>query len=329
MAFWRPASIHIRPMKRKIIRWGAVTTIALMVAAVCVSWLVAGVLVAPARKTIGHPPDDFPAQAIRLQSDSGATISGWHLRSGIASGAEVQPVAAPIDGDTASNGVIVLLHGIHANRLSMLERGRDLFRRGFSVVMIDFRAHGESSGDMITIGHLEKHDVVAAVEYARGQHPGEPIGVIGVSLGGASALLASPLSIDALVLESVYPNIQAAVENRVEARLGPLAPVPSTLLLWQLGPRMGITVDDLRPIDCLSRVDCPVLIASGINDVHTTASETRLMFSRASAPKQLWMVPELGHEDLCHGAGEDYRKHVFGFLERELVGEKRSAHSRQ
>ena len=51
--------------------------------------------------------------------------------------------------------------------------------------------------------------------------PGEKIGAIGSSLGGAAALLGPhPLPVDALVLESVYPDIGAATGNRIRAVLG-------------------------------------------------------------------------------------------------------------
>ncbi|MDG2359568.1 MAG: hypothetical protein P8M20_07945 [Planctomycetaceae bacterium] len=63
-----------------------------------------------------------------------------------------------------------------------------LHGEGYSVVMIDLQAHGEIFGTQITSGHLEKHDARAAVEFARNQHSNESIGV---SLGGAYALLAS------------------------------------------------------------------------------------------------------------------------------------------
>ena len=158
---------------------------------------------------------------------------------------------------------------------------------GYSTVMIDLQAHGESPGKQITVGYLEKHDVRAAVEFARHKHPNEPIGVLGISLGGAAALLASPLDIDAIVVESVYTNINVAIHNRVAAKLGPLASVPSALLILQLEPRLGISPSLLRPIEHVSKVDCPIFIISGAADLHTTAAETEAMFSAARDPKEL------------------------------------------
>lgn len=298
-----------RLFRSAALRWISLLLFAALLIGLSLSWYVAGSLVARVDREIGPVPIDLVGDSIQLDSDSGATLFGWHLRS------------------ETNHGVVVLLHGIRGNRLSMLPRARELIELGYSIVMIDFQAHGESSGDQITIGHLEKYDVVAAVDYARREHPGQPIGVIGVSLGGASALLASPLSIDALVIESVYPDISVAVKNRVSARLGVVSSIPSALLLWQLSPRLGIELDQLRPIDFVGRVGCPILVAGGIQDLQTTASETQEMFQRAQQPKQLWLVPKLGHDDLLEGASEEYREHVFGFLEWEMRGGKKSAHA--
>ncbi|KAA3658142.1 MAG: alpha/beta hydrolase, partial [Calditrichaeota bacterium] len=158
----------------------------------------------------------------------------------------------------------------------------------------------------------------AAVDFAREQHPDEKIGVIGVSLGGAAALLASPLAIDALVLESVYSTIENAVTNRVAARLGFLAKIPAQLLLMQLEPRLGIEPEQLHPIDKIPKVDCPVLIISGLEDQHTTAAETRKMFEAARQPKQLWRIPGAAHVDLFQFAGKQYEHHVLEFFVKHM-----------
>ncbi|MEZ6086790.1 MAG: alpha/beta fold hydrolase [Pirellulaceae bacterium] len=212
-----------------MIRRALIVTSCLIVAGLIAPWFVAGALVAPSPRVVGDPPRELNATAFTLNSDSGSLISGWHT----------QP--------NTSNGVIVLLHGIRGSRLSMLDRARMLHDAGYATVMIDLQAHGESPGEVITVGYLEQHDVRAAVEFARREHPNEPIGVIGVSLGGAAALLASPLNIDALVLESVYPNIHDAIHNRVAAKLGPLSSIPAALLLIQLQPRLGISSTGFAP----------------------------------------------------------------------------------
>jgi uncharacterized protein len=274
----------------------------ILLAGLVASWFVAGAIVAPNPHLIGEPPSDLNATTFTVNSDSGSLISGWHTKP------------------SHSNGVIVLLHGIRGSRLAMLERARMLHREGYATVMIDLQAHGESPGDAITVGYLEKHDVRAAVEYARREHPDERIGVIGVSLGGAAALLASPLNIDALVIESVYPNIYDAIHNRVAAKLGPLSLIPASLLLIQLQPRLGVSPSELRPIDSIADVACPICVASGSVDEHTTKSETQAMYAEAQEPKHLWLVDGAAHVDLLCADPVNYRQRIIGFLDHHLRG---------
>ena len=208
-----PNSLHAlsRMTRRRLHRWFIVVAVISCSAIAIISWVVGGALVAPANRAVGSPPDTLPVVATRLVSDSGSNIATWCIRA---------------DNSTAT---IILLHPIRGDRRSMLGRAHLLHEAGYSVVMIDMQAHGESLGDNITIGSLEQHDVKAAVEYVRTTSPTHRVGIVGRSLGGAAALLGSPLNVDAMVLESVYPTITQAINNRIRMRLGLLSSVVSPM----------------------------------------------------------------------------------------------------
>ena len=166
----------------------------------------------PAR--IGPAPVELQAEAITFRSESGSMIRGWLSRG------------------TTHGGVVLLLPGVRANRLAMVDRALVLHAAGYSTLLIDFQATGESPGDAITFGWRERLDVIAAVQTLRRMLPGEPIGIIGTSLGGAATLLAAPaLDVQAVVLEAVYPSIEVAVENRLRMRFGTLGATLSPLLI--------------------------------------------------------------------------------------------------
>jgi fermentation-respiration switch protein FrsA (DUF1100 family) len=210
---------------------------------------------------------------------------------------------------------VLLLPGVRANRLSMVDRARFLRAAGYSVLLIDFQATGESPGDAVTFGWREREDVRAAVAYLRAQCAPEPVALIGTSLGGAAALLATPpLQVDALVLEAVYPTLAEATRNRVELRLGRLGRPLAPLLLMQLGPRLGVTAAQLRPIDHVGAVRAPVFVVAGAVDRHTTPAETRRLFAAAPEPKSLWLVDGAAHVDLHRHAGREYERRVLAFL---------------
>lgn len=185
---------------------GLLSVAALLGAGLGAAVLVVGLrLSSPAPTAVGPVPPGLPgAEEVAFPSASGTVLRGWW-----------------VPGLDADAGAVVLMHGIWENRLRMVPRARVLHGEGYAVLLFDLQAHGESPGRRITFGRLESLDAAAAVRFVRDHLPGGRIGVIGTSLGGAAALLGpDPLAVDALVLESVYPDIDAALANRLRAAPG-------------------------------------------------------------------------------------------------------------
>ena len=206
------------------------------------------------------------------------------------------------------------MHGVRGNRTDLTQRAAFFQQLGFSVLTFDFQAHGESGGENITFGALESLDAVAAVEFARARQPGKPLIALGISLGGAAALFAGPkLEVDALIVESVYSDIEQAVANRLNLRIpssGALAP----LLLWQLKPRLGIELADLSPVSAAASLAAPALVLSGSADLHTLTWETEALFEAIPTQKELHLFNGARHQNLQRFDPEGYRVVVTDFI---------------
>jgi alpha-beta hydrolase superfamily lysophospholipase len=99
-----------------------------------------------------------------------------------------------------SNGDwVILFHGIADNRTGDSGHAEFLLRHGYSVVMMDSRAQGESGGDIETYGWKERYDTVAVTDALYASEQVRHLYALGVSLGAAIALQS------------------AAVEPRIEA----------------------------------------------------------------------------------------------------------------
>jgi pimeloyl-ACP methyl ester carboxylesterase len=249
-------------------------------------------------------PRDLAVQPVSFASHSGATIRGWYLPG------------------RRGGGAVLLLHGVGSNRSSMLGRARFLHRQGYTVLLPDFQAHGESGGDFITFGSLESFDAAAALDVLRQCSSGERVAAIGVSMGGAAALLGpSPLDVDALVLESVYPTIRQALEDRLAVWMGPLGRLNryvAPVVLRTVSAEIGVREQALRPIDRIGSTVAPLFLLSGTRDRYTPISEARALFDRARGPKEFWAVEGATHEDLYDYSGEVYEQRVGAFLAAHL-----------
>ncbi len=254
----------------------------------------------PASRVIGEAPAELRAISVRLPTSPTGSVAGWFARG-------------------AGPGAILLLHGVRADRTHMLGRARFLQAEGYSVLLIDLPAHGESTGERITFGANEAVGVAAALRYLRAALPGERIGVVGVSLGAASLVLSRPSPApSAVVLESMYPTITAAVENRLAMRLGPVGSLVAPLLLWQLPLRSDFSAEQLRPLMALPELQAPLLVASGTDDQHTTWPETERIFAAAQQPKELWAVDGAAHVDLYSYDPAAYRARILRFFSQHL-----------
>lgn len=111
---------------------------------------------------------------------------------------------------------VLLLHGGGQTRHSWSSALRELARRGYYVVSIDLRGHGDS--DWSRVGEYNmtamRDDVLAVVH----QLPSRPV-LVGASLGGIASLLAIGESdervAEALVLVDITPRIEIAGAQRI------------------------------------------------------------------------------------------------------------------
>ncbi|MGH1376728.1 MAG: alpha/beta hydrolase [Alphaproteobacteria bacterium] len=143
-----------------------------------------------ANRSVGEPPDFLQAELVDIEG-----IKGWFVRANM-----------------PTRKCIILMHGVRSDRRSMIKRAKFLKAKGYSSLLFDFQAHGETKGEFITFGYKEARNAEKVVSYTKALKECSRVGIIGQSLGGAASLLGkAPLSADALVLEAVYPDIEAAL----------------------------------------------------------------------------------------------------------------------
>lgn len=229
------------------------------------------VVTAPARRRFKAPAR---ARAWTLASEDGTSLAAW----------ELSPAGTP-------RGVVVLGHGYRDDRRQLLPFAQTLAGAGFTAVVFDFRAHGASAGERITIGHDEARDVRALLAWARTQ--GLPVGYLGFSMGAASYLL-SGIEADVAVLDSPYDTL----ENAFAARLGLLGLgrwTPS----FREASRALLDVDPAtqRPVDRVSSLRSPTLVLFAPRDRWLPARVRERFRSQAAPSVEVTALASGGHSD--------------------------------
>jgi uncharacterized protein len=268
---------------------------------IVISLLVGQKLCAPATKPIAPPPEGLPVEDVSVARTKGGNLRAW--------------LTLPED----NKPIILHLHGNTGDRNQIIGRVQFFHSLGYGNLAPDFQAHGESSGDKLSFGYYESEDVTAWVAYLRQRFPDRKIGLIGLSLGGAAALLAEqPLAVDCMVLEMVYSSIKDTVDNRMRGRLGKYGSWFTPFLIVQLKPILGICPVHLNPAEEVREITIPKFIIAGSADTKVTQSQSEQFFANAAEPKQFWLVEGAKHEDLHAFDKPEYEKRVLAFFQKWL-----------
>ncbi|MDR2153232.1 MAG: lysophospholipase [Helicobacteraceae bacterium] len=178
---------------------------------------------------------------------------------------------------------IVFFHGNAGNISEHLPSVYWLARRGFSVLCVDYRGYGASSGEPTIEGLII--DAQATIEYAIAEFDAVPIVVFGQSLGGATAISAiAPYKqkLAALITEGAFSSYEVVAKEVAKRSWIGYAALPF------LG---GVADEKLDPIANIAALEgLPILIIHGDRDAIVAASHARALFEAAKEPKELKIV---------------------------------------
>lgn len=235
-----------------------------------------------------------------FQTEDGLAISGWWL------------------GRKDARRTIITLAGHNSARHHVLGISSALFRAGANVLLFDNRGRGSSEGDKISLGHFEKLDALAAVEYALRREPNLPLGMMGFSMGGAVAIMAAARDerIKAVVADSAFASQARLVTHHLRQYVGRfIAPAIFRLAKGVL----HYDIHEVEPGGDAGKISPrPVMFIHGELDDVTNPDDSISMYKAAGEPKELWIVEGAGHVDAYFQNREEYSRRVGEFFERRL-----------
>jgi fermentation-respiration switch protein FrsA (DUF1100 family) len=285
------------------------------------AWFIAYIATHPPRKRLRRTPAEFGAayEDIQFPSRDGLPLSGWYVP------------ARPVEG--RSTGVVILCHGMSANREEVLNWAAALYERGLALIMFDFRALGRSGGDRCTFGSEEPNDLLGAVDYVRSRPELAdcPIGVFGFSMGGATAILvaADDPRIAAVATHGAFATLQSAITQRCKHHYGETLSPLVEWILRNVGKQFGwYPAGEVTPVTVISRLaPRPLLILHGGRDKIVTPTDARDLIAAAGEPKSLRMLPRSGHARIHRNLRGPVERRVAQFFNTALTRAHRHASS--
>lgn len=210
--------------------------------------------------------------------------------------------------------VVICFHGYTGEGLSNYVAMTDYFlKHGYAVLLPDARAHGQSEGEYIGFGCLDRQDALGWINWTI-QECGEDVKIMlhGTSMGGATVLMTSglelpdnvkgivsdcgftsPKEVFAHVLHSMYhlpsfPAIQGA--DLINRKLA------------------GYGMDECNAKYEVQKARVPILFIHGDADTFVPCSMCHEIYDNCSAPKRKLIVKGAAHAESYYKDMETYEK---------------------
>ena len=240
--------------------------------------------------------NNIPYQEIELTTSDGIRLATWYT--------------------PPQNGAVILIaHGYGARRS---EDFYVLFaEHGYGVLAWDFRGHGASGGDLVTLGYNEVLDVKAALDYALSQPAVEHIGGWGGSMGAVTMIRATAQypKIEALVADSAFATLEDELDLRVPF------PVLNPLIGFFAERETGLRLDLLRPVDEIGSISPrPVFLIQGLGDTMVPVDSAERLYNAAGEPRQIWTEADVPHLNMYAYDRIRYTRRVIEYFNSYLLG---------
>ncbi len=224
---------------------------------------------------------------------------------------EFHPVKNP-------RGCVILAHGFGQNRYILIPQEQMFRRMGFSTILFDQRAFGESKEKYCTFGVKEGKDVACLVTWVK-ERCGDtcPIILFGVSMGAATVMntLKYTNQVDYLIEDCGFASLRKVAFSLYRS-LGMGEPGKEVMTdLEEETKKLGFELDDNTSMNVIRDADIPVCIIHGSSDSTIEEDNARDLFAVCRHQKSRMELFENKEHALCVTDMQRYETIIREFLQ--------------
>lgn len=249
-------------------------------------------------------------QNVSIQSRLGYTLQGTYLPN-----------------PTPTQDTIVFVHGITGSRLMGLWYAPIYLEAGYNVLIYDSRASGASGGSSVSWGFYEKQDLDQWLDWVEEHHEGGNIGVHGISMGAATALMHAEMNeathrVKFYIADSSYSDLETLLTQQIDDAVYLHDPLWIKMLLgyssiaanWQSGFRYR----DVSPIRSVSNATTPILYFHGNVDVIVPAYMSEQLYAATKGYKEKYIFSGDAHVMAIFNHKTEYKQRINTFMKKVL-----------
>ncbi len=219
-----------------------------------------------------------------------------------------------------SKKIVVCLHGYTSQGMSDYIGLSDYYlKRGYGMFLPDARAHGQSEGEYVGFGCLDRYDLMGWLQWII-RKCGENVELLlhGTSMGGATVLMASglelPSQVKGIVSDCGFTSPKE-VFTHVLHSMYHLPAFPMIQIASFVNRRKaGYGLDDCNAAREVRKAKVPILFIHGSEDGFVPCSMCDEIYENCASPKKKLIVEGASHAESYYKAPETYEHALDEFI---------------
>ena len=251
--------------------------------------------------------DENKMEKMQITAQDGVALTGYFLGS-----------------SEETKKLAILIHGHRSNLTMMGNYAKFYYEQGFNIFMADSRGHGESGGDYVGMGWLDRLDYLVWLD-ALIAKTGMDSQIIlhGVSMGASAAMMIGgeenlPSQVKCIIEDCGYTSVYDEFLYQVKE----LFHLPSfpILNIGNLACRSlaGFSFEEASALEQVKKTKLPIFFIHGDADIYNPTEMVYELYGTAGGEKELWVVPGAEHGMAFYTMPEEYINRVESFYEKYI-----------
>lgn len=218
--------------------------------------------------------------------------------------------------DKKSNVTVICIHGYtsHAER-EWAFPGLFYLSLGYNVLIPYQRAHGLSGGKYISLGALERVDMLGWVDKINELNPDGSIIIHGLSMGGGIALdvcTKEIKNVKAIISDAPSESVKGMFEGIASHAFKKDSEKIAQCAIARFEKEFGVDIMELERVEIVSNSKYPLLLSAGSNEHCEELFD--LIKSRNPKPTEIMILPGCNHGNGMYKQTELYQGAIKKFI---------------
>ncbi len=249
--------------------------------------------------------DNTYKQEVTIQNRGGKTLHAMEFRN-----------------PQNTNVWVIVIHGWTNVKREVSSYAMEHYKRGFNVLIPDLRGHGNSESKFVSMGWLDRLDIVDWTQSLAKENPKAKIILHGISMGAATTMMTTgeklPENVVLAIEDCGFMGVKEIFIDQCirKYHLPPKLVIPQASLVCKL--INGFFFGEASAVKQLKKSKTPTLFLHGDKDDFVLISNLEPVYKACAAEKEKYIIKGAEHAVSSHWFHEEYWQVVNAFVDKHL-----------